>query len=452
MLKSRIRSLLRRVGVGRSVQVDLTSIDPRGPVFISYRHSDGLDLATDTAWAFRSAGVPVWRDQSDLPPGDTNRRLEEALESGLSGAVLLVTPEARDSRALRKIEVPRLLQLATHRDFALTVLSAIEYESGELNFAAPDRLLGLPKGTLEHFMQERALSPVNRAAAARSHSQRRMRAVQGEVAAAGQFITLDVQTRIPPVAAPVDADLVVRLRPPTERNRRPNRKALVDLRAFLADLPQLMELAGARHVRVRGGAHLTAAFALGAALPTTLFGRVEVIDTGDAVWTLRGAAPASDRSEGLLRVDSIGPPYAATAPILVYLDLLPTPSDSAFNRLLDETSRPFTNAFHIRPTRSSNLNPEDAAALIGEASQTIRRLADDSQTLEVHLLLRCPWTLALLLGRTLNTFRVHLYEWEDGPDDLGSPAEPRYLPSLVVRSGAGGSPIEDVSLPPRETS
>ena len=429
------------------MQVDLTSIDPRGPVFISYRHSDGLDLATDTAWAFRSAGVPVWRDQSDLPPGNTDRRLEEALESGLSGAVLVVTPDVADSRVLRELEVPRLLELARHRDFALTVLSAIECESGELDLAAPDRLLGLPKGTLENFMQERALSPVHRAAAARSHSQRRMRAVQEEVAAAGQVIALDVQTRIPPVAAPVDAGLVVRLRPPTERYRQPNRAGLLDLQAFLADLPQLLELAGARHMRVRGGAHLTAAYALGAALPTTLFGRVEAVDTGDAVWTLRGAAPVSDESEGLLCVDSIGPPYAATAPILVYLDLLPTPSDSAFNRLVAEAFRPFTNAFHIRSTRSSNLNPEDAAALVGEASQTIRRLADDSHTLEVHLLLRCPCTLALLLGRTLNTFRVHLYEWEDGPDDLGNPAEPRYLPSLVVRSGAGGSPIESVTLP-----
>ena len=63
--------------------------------------------------------------------------------------------------------------------------------------------------------------------------------------------------------------------------------------------------------------------------------------------------------------------------------------------------------------------------------------------------LRCPWTVALLLGRTLNALRVHLYEWEDGPDYSGAIASPRYLPSLVVRSGAGGSPIESVILPAR---
>ncbi|MCE2511797.1 MAG: toll/interleukin-1 receptor domain-containing protein [Acidimicrobiia bacterium] len=49
-------------------------IDPRGPVFISYRQSDGREIAETLAWALRAAGVPVWHDQTDLPPGDTERR------------------------------------------------------------------------------------------------------------------------------------------------------------------------------------------------------------------------------------------------------------------------------------------------------------------------------------------------------------------------------------------
>ena len=72
---------------------------PRGPVFISYRHSDGREIAVALAWALRAAGVPVWHDQTDLPPGDTERRLAEALSSGLSGAVLVVTREIEDSGA-----------------------------------------------------------------------------------------------------------------------------------------------------------------------------------------------------------------------------------------------------------------------------------------------------------------------------------------------------------------
>ena len=84
---------------------------PRGPVFLSYRHSDGADLAMALAWALRASGVPVWLDRSDLPPGDTERRLEEAMQSGLSGAVLLVTHDIAASSVVKEIELPHLLRL-----------------------------------------------------------------------------------------------------------------------------------------------------------------------------------------------------------------------------------------------------------------------------------------------------------------------------------------------------
>ena len=42
--------------------------DPTGPVFISYRWSDGADLAIDAARRLRASGVPVWLDRDDLPP------------------------------------------------------------------------------------------------------------------------------------------------------------------------------------------------------------------------------------------------------------------------------------------------------------------------------------------------------------------------------------------------
>ena len=99
--------------------------------------------------------------------------------------------------------------------------------------------------------------------------------------------------------------------------------------------------------------------------------------------------------------------------------------------------------------RDGRLEPAESATITGEASRVIRDLAGQFRTSEIHLLLRCPWTVALNLGRTLNTFRVHLYEWEDGPNCHGSFGKPRYLPSLIVRSGSGGSPIEAVSLPRR---
>ena len=435
------------MGRYHSRRLALDPVDPRGPVFVSYRQSDGSSLAAETAWALRAAGVPVWHDESDLPPGDTERRLAEALASGLSGAMLLVTPEIQLSRIVRKVELPQLLELEKNSAFTLSVLSIIERDSGKLDYGAPDRLLSQPEGTLTRLKQEPARTQRQRANAARAHGQRRMQAVRSNVEEAGRIITVDIQTRIPPFATRVDADLVLRLRPPIDGHRRPHHQSLQDLKLFLANLPQLLALAGAEHARVRGGAHLSAAYAIGAALPTTLIGRVEAVDTAGDVWSLRGNAPVPDGSYQVLSVDQTSPAYAPAGVILVYLDLLPTRNDSAFDELVAEGADRFAAAFHVRPIRGGMLNPDEAPAIAGEASSVIRDLAGQFRTSEVHLLLRCPWTVALLLGRTLNTLRVHLYEWEDGPSSRCANSRPRYLPSLVVRSGAGGSPVETVSLP-----
>ena len=58
---------------------------PGGPVFARYRQSDGEDTAVSLAWPLPAAGVAVRQGQTDLPPGDTERRFDEALEGALPG-------------------------------------------------------------------------------------------------------------------------------------------------------------------------------------------------------------------------------------------------------------------------------------------------------------------------------------------------------------------------------
>ena len=444
-----IQRLHRTIGALGRARGGAARVDPQGPVFISYRQSDGTEIAVETAWVLRAAGVPVWHDRTDLPPGETDRRLAEALESGLSGAVLLVTSDIEQSKVIREIELPRLLALAEDEAFTFSVLSAVEREPGKLDYSAPDRLLGQRPGTLSALKHAPVGTPAQRAEAAHDQSRRRMEAVRPAVEAAERALTMDVQTRIPPFATRVDADLVLRLRPPLDGDRRPNRDGLQNLAAFLAELPRLVAVAGAERIVVRGGAHLTVAYALGAAIPTTLFGTVDVVDTGGNVWRLSGDAAVPTAQSKLLTVSSGTLPSRSKGPVLIYLDLLAQQSNAAFDALAAEGADRFCAALQIHTVSGGSLKPEDAAALVGEASQLIRGLAGQHSTSEVHLLLRCPWTIALLVGRALNTLRVYLYEWEDGPTDSGNIGEPRYLPSLVVRSGAGGSPIEKVSLPIR---
>ena len=437
-------------GPRKNVVTGSGRVSPRGPVFLSYRHSDGADLALALAWALRSSGVPVWLDQSDLPPGDTERRLEEALQSGLSGAVLLVTPDIEASRVVKEIELPHLLRLEAEGAFTLSIASTIEAEAGGLDYSAPDRLLSRTESDLRGLRQDPALTSRDLANIARSHCRQRMEALRAVIQSAGQVIDINLQTRIVPSAMGAYGDLVIRLRQPTPSDRRPHREGLEDLRLFLSDLPHLLEIAGARHARVSGGAHLSVAFALGASLPTTLMGNVDAVDTAGHAWSYSDNAPAPGRSTRLLEIMDRSPHEARKGDAVVYVDLLPTRSDPAFDRLVEARSGRLACVFHIRPVAEGNLRPQDAGAIVAEASHAIRQAASRSESSEVHLLLRCPWTVALLLGRTLNTIRVSLYEWEDGPDDCDSLAAPRYLPSLVVRSGAGGSPIEKVVLPMRQ--
>ena len=437
-------------GPQRNVKNGSSRVSPRGPVFLSYRHSDGAELATALAWALRAAGVPVWLDRSDLPPGDTERRLAEAMQSGLSGAVLVVTPDVGASTVIRDTELPQLLALEAEGAFTLSIASTIGAEAGGLDYSAPDRLLSQTMPILKGLRQDPALTSREIADIARSHCRQRMEALREGIESAGQVIDINLQTRVTPSAIGPHGDLVVRLQPPMPGDRRPNRKGLEDLRLFLGDLPHLLEIAGARRARVSGGAHLSVAFALGAALPTTLLGDVDVVDTAGHTWTSSDNAPAPAPSTRLLEVIDRSTSGTPIGDAVVYVDLLPTRSDPAFDRLVEARLGRIASVFHIRPVAEGNLLPDDAGAIVAEASHAIRQAATHSETSEVHLLLRCPWTVALLLGRTLNTIRVSLYEWEDGPDDGDSRVAPRYLPCLVVRSGAGGSPIERVVLPMRQ--
>ncbi len=425
-----------------------SAVDPRGPVFISYRQSDGKALAGSLAWALRAAGVPVWHDDTDLPPGDTDRRLEEALASGLSGAVVLVTPEIEQSRVIRDVELPRLLDLEGNSEFTLAVGSTVEEfnSPGRLDYAAPDRLLRQPQGTLGRLNQQRVAESDEWTGLANALSRQRLTRLRPEIEASRGVLVIDVQTRVPPVASAQDGDLVLRLRPPVDSERRPHPSGLEDLHRFLGELPHLVAIAAARAVRVRGGAHLSVACALGAALPTTLAGTVEVIDTQGDGWVLTGQAPAPI-GEGLC--EAVTPPVYnyERGPVLVYIDLLPQRSDAAFDEMVALSTTAFAGVVHFRPRGAGLLMPRDAAAIVGELTGEIRTLANRHSTTEVHLLLRCPYPVALLLGRTLNTLAVHLYEWEDSTDG-DSGFNPRYVPSMVLRSGAGGSPIDQVTATP----
>jgi hypothetical protein len=424
-------------------------IDPRGPVFVSYRHRDAAETAAEAAWLLRAAGVPVWHDQSDLPPGDTNERLSQALAGGLSGGLLLVTPDIALSSVVRTIEVPKLLALEKDPVFVFAVGNTIRLPDDRLDYGAPDSLLGMPRGTLGRLKQHGADSRDGLAKIAREIVLHRVARLAGAGASADPSVLhVSVQTRAVPHANDMDgADLSIRLRPATA-GRLPSGDGLLDLKQALPLLPEAVSIRAPRTVRVSGGAHPTVGFALGSALPSTLVRAVEVEGTDGAVWQT-GTVSSPAAAAPLTHVEGQGAgevePTGTAKLVLAYVDLLPDLSNAAYTRLL--TERPDFDAWlHVRPTAEGPLDPATAGPLVTEVASRLRRLSQEHDNADLHLALRAPFPVAVLLGRLLNTMRVTAYEWDHAPGG-DTDARPRYVPALAVAATTANGPISAVLLP-----
>lgn len=423
-------------------------IDPRGPVFVSYRQRDGKRKAAELAWLLRAAGVPVWHDQGDLPPGDTNERLAQALATGLSGGVLFITPNITESVVVRTVEAPKLLDLEKDPAFVLAVANTVRHSDRSPDFNAPDDLLGRPHGTLSRLKQHGANTRRGLIEIVREIVLHRVATLAPPRGSAGaDVLHVSVQTRAVAHASDSDtADLSIRLRPPTS-GRLPSLNGLKDLKEVLPLLPEAVSMRRPRTVHVTGGAHLTVAFALGSAIPATLVGSVTVEAQDEAVWQT-GTVSAPPGAEPLTRIEGHGAkPVAPTGTpknVLAYVDLLPERSDAAYTRLLNEHPH-FDAWMHLRPIAAGLLDPAAAAPLVTEVASRLRKLSQDHDNADLHLALRAPFPVAVLLGRLLNTLRVTAYEWDRAPDG-DTDARPMYVPVLVLAATDANGPISTVLL------
>ncbi|WNV74447.1 TIR domain-containing protein [Geodermatophilus sp. DSM 44513] len=419
-------------------------------MFVSYRQSDGAEAATRTAWLLRAAGIPVWQDDSDLSPGTTEHRLEEALEAGLSGGVLVVTPEIGASPIVRNVEAPALLDLNFDADFAFGIANLVRDGDGRTDYNAPDRLLGKPRGTLSGIKQYPVDEPAGLLRLVREmltfRAGRLAMSWNGE---AERSLHLSVQTRaVPHAFGPDAADLSLRIRPP-KAGRLPDPGGLSDLHLTLPLLPQALARTGARSLRITGGAHLSVAFALGSAFPSTLVGAVTVEGTAGDLWscgTVSRPVEVPSSIKILQRGRSPIKPTGEARRVLAYVRLVPVPGDAAYARLLDERHAEFDAWETITPAIEGTLDPASSARLIEEVAGRLRALVAENDHADLHLLLHCPFPIAVLLGRLCNTLNVTVYEWDSEQRANDPDARPRYVPSLVVNPTNADGPITQVLL------
>ena len=419
---------------------------PSGPVFISYRQSDGTPTAIALAWLLRAAGIPVWQDQTDLPPGDTDARLAEALHSGLSGACLVTTKDIAKSGVVHTVELPELYALARDPNFSFVVANTVRKRNTKLDYAAPDRLLRQPDklSSFKQYPADTREGLVEITGALLDARAARVRARQEQTGPAPLWIS--AQTRGRPQAHPTDgADLSIGLRP-AAHGRLPDPDGLVDLQDVLPLLPRAVERAAATDVRITGRAHLSVAFALGAALPSTLLPTMTVDDGKGGIWSCGPVSTTGAAQLTRLESHSMRPLKATGVrrEVLAYVDLLPTPADAAFTRLLSE--KEFDAHEQICPTTSRLLDAATSGPLIEEIADRLRSLVQRHDHARLHLLLRCPFPVAVLLGRLCNTLRVLAYEWDDTELAGSSDARPRYVPTLQVQATHAHGPVTDVLL------
>lgn len=423
-------------------------IDPANPVFLSYRHQDGTRITSRLAWLLRASGVPVWRDKDDLPPGDTIARLQQAIDDGISGGVLVITPDIVNSKIVRDIEAPRLLALhKASPEFTLGIANAVTGGSTKPNYTEPDRLLGLAPGTLSGVDQQPA-SKAGLHTLVKGLVNSRIAHLRSTIAADDQTLTISIQTRnTPQVFDRTEGHLDIRLRP-TNDGRLPSRRGLSDLQEVIDLLPHSVVRSGAKRVRILGGAHLSVALALGAALPSTRIGNIEIIDQGGTSWTSGSAAVFTNPPAVRVVSQATNPTPRGHPAVAVYADMLPTRSDAAYDRFLDEHRTHLSAWIHLTYVDDEALmDPALAGRIAADLAAHLRQLSAGNKNAEIHLLLRCPFPLAVLLGRLTNTLGLVVYEWDNSnltPGDY----RPRYDPCMRVTTSSGTGVISELLLPP----
>lgn len=422
--------------------------DPADPIFISYRQSDGTDTCAELAWLMRAGGIPVWRDRDDLPPGDTEERLRQAIGDGISGGVLITTPEVERSDVVKRVEAPLLFKShKAHPSFALGIANAVEKTPGKIDYLAPERLLGMAKGTLSGVDQH----PTHRdglRTVVQKMIWHRLANHRDQVALNDQAFALSIQTRnAAQVYDRTGSQLDIRVRP-SDHERLPSREGLIDLKDTIGLLPDAVTRTGARRIRIQGGAHLSVAFAIGASLPSSRVGIMEVTDQQGNVWASAGEARFS--SPSAVATSDSGNNPSATKPgrpaVAAYIDLLNQRSNAAFEKYLEEQGGNLKAWIHLTSATAELLDPATGGSIAAEVAAHIRALSSENGNAEVHLLLRCPFPLAVLIGRLANTLRLVLYEWDDSEPSAGDDFRPTYVAALGVRTGAPDGVIEKVLL------
>lgn len=389
-------------------------VEPQGPVFVAYAmRGEGRQWADDAAATLRAWGVPVWHDACDLPPGNVAARIREALHGGLSGVVLIATPDVAQADFLRDVELPELHRLAREHDFGAVIV--VVGPAAELERRGGGQALA---DALEQWFHQPVATRAELAQVAKRFAAQRV-ALFARAGARELPIRFCTREQARTARGP---GLFVSYGTSRPGCRRPPADMWPRFKPFLASLKDLVAGAGVPSVRVRGQAQFSPAFALGAALPERSPVTLRVENRHGELW--EGTADIEPRA----RSERWGEPGGAVA---VFVDMLRQASHPTFEEHVSAHRDRFAASLKLVTPERRELTPAEGATLARHVAARVRAFAAGAP---IHLFLAVPFEMAVLLGTLSNTLDVTLYEWEQEPSS-------HYVPTIRCRAGVGDGPL-----------
>ncbi|MBK8756128.1 MAG: SAVED domain-containing protein [Actinomycetales bacterium] len=403
-----------------------------GPVFVSYRHSDGTEPARAVTAVLRACGLSVWLDEYAMLVGSFTYRMDEALRSGASAGVLVATPDVRLSKAIQTVEFPALARLSQESHMLLGVVSPLRRSDGSVDEQATAGLYDpIPDFDLADHKHYGADRREDLFSLARDFVIDRMRALRPETERA--VLRIDVATRNQAsdsdrTAAHLDVRLDIHgeglLPSPTG----------MDLFAAAAPiLTQAFVDSGATSVEFSGNGHLSFLLALGAVFPRSRCASMAFVDANGERWLSPRTALASPSQPLVVRTAIPDATIVSAAErVLVSIEVLATGYAPAAVSLLAADPAGWRAAYAITPSVPGNLlSPADAEAWANDICADLVSVMSEAGVDELHLLYSGPAALAPLIGRNLTGYAVTAYEVLD----RFNPTKARYVPTIAIKVG-----------------
>lgn len=405
------------------MSVEPATYNAPGPVFISYRHSDGKSVANECAERLRAAGVPVWIDVNNANAGDIWDRIVLGLKKGISGAIIIATPDIRHSSVVKQLEAPALLALLDNNpSFSMVVVNTSKNSEGSVDYSQPDKLLDTTDSRLARVKQySNSAEDLDRMTEALVLE--RVESINHKRASGGaKIFRLSIYTReSEPPGRETSNHLDIYL---PHKDGQPTLTSHA-VRALMCSSPiirRAVSSSGAECLQVEGRAHLSVAFALGAQLPSTLVRKLKVTQADETWNSYEGA------SNQKLLVRARGNDSSAShsgQEVAVFVNFLDTSSPAAFDDYVRLNYISLSAWTELRLACKGRISPDQGGVIACEAAQHIRQLSRDHQNAHVHLFLGCPFPIAVLIGRLMNTLDLSVYEWQGRPT-------PCYIKAMTI--------------------